>query len=937
MIVQCPHCKLRSEVSETLSGREVLCSQCRSTYVLQAVPQTENNSTATVSKTAAIPTSQSSKTVNEPEKAIVQCSACHTLVKVRRELIGREAGCPKCRTKITLIEYVAAPKQPQSEATTASPLPPLVSQAPPPLPRGVAKTSVPPKAVDQGDFLAGLEAISQHTEKSREPQYSKEEVLRIRRQLLEKLDGQLAVTEVPMTYRVAVFVVGTLMCLLAFAYLGIVLGGAFGLYKYSVYIFHNFGSVMESFADSQGRVNVFLFAVPFIPIVAIGIMLFFMVKPILFGWHWKDERFELTREREPFLFDFLDKLSEYVGAIPPTRVFVDCNVNAAASFRHGIWSALFGGHRCDLTLGLPLVAGMNMSQLVGVIAHEFGHFTQGGGMRFGNIIRTVSYWFLQVVYGRDRFDQYIIALSTTGHIFNIIFFMIVRIFVWMTRLVLKCLMMIGFAVSGFLSRQMEFDADQFEARIIGSKSFRNSTRRLLGLGISNAKSNYDINQLFKDELLVDNYPRLIAANSEIIADKLDKWVDEHIEKNRKTGWLDTHPSDAARIEHAESLETDGVMHLDCPATYLFNHFDALAREVTWHYYTVEHKLEIKKSALKGADIVIAELRDEANRSKTVGRYFQGLFRDRVAETLPQGALEAPTDAAACKAEIKAARERMLKIREPLEKTNEEIDKLENDFWELRVVTLLQNCKGNYAGIFSPEPLKRRYTDNLMAKNKAEFDKQDRVEKTDPEYKQMSRRLHGALSLLMLDPVMQRINDGERLRYRAELLYPMGTRLAQLFNRYYKLYQQRILVVLLYVSLQKSVQNASAVTLHETEIKNINDELFKEINVVCNELDEMQYPYDHAQGKVTLKAAFAPGFDGTNNDLGHLIDTIDNIHARFGSLLGRIYLELVSTAEKVETTIGLPVLPDIPEKDEPEEEPEKKGLLARLLEKLGINI
>ncbi|MCL2119077.1 MAG: M48 family metalloprotease [Planctomycetaceae bacterium] len=860
----------------------------------------------------------------------VQCPQCQNRSEVPDSLAGRKVRCAKCQAVHTLqpVEEVSA--TPQSPPPLPPPLP-AKPVSPPPLPpvTVTSKTVVTPD-----DFLAELEALSQHSHASQQPKESREEVLKVRRQLLKTLDGQLAVSEVPATYRVAVFFVGTLMCLLALVYIGMIVGGFVGMYQYAAWLFNHFGKMIDSLSGSDGKVSIFAFAVPFIPFLAIGAVLFFMIKPFLFGWSWKDERFELTREREPFLFDFLDKLSGYVGAIPPTRVFVDCNVNAAASFRHGIWSALFGGRHCDLTLGLPLVAGMTMSQLAGVIAHEFGHFTQGGGMRFGNIIRTITYWFLRVVYGRDRVDQFLIAFSTSGHVFNIIVFMIVRIFVWLARFVLWCLMMIGFAVSGFLSRQMEFDADQFEARIIGSKSFRRSTRRLLGLGISNAKSNYDINQLFKDELLVDDYPRLIAANAEIIADKLDKWVDEHITQNQKTGWFDTHPSDAARIEQAESLEAEGVLHLDCPATYLFDNFNTLAREVTWHYYTVENQLDIKQSSLKNIDIVVGELKAEANRGKTVGRYYQGLFRDRIAEALPPQSPVAPANPTTCKAEIKAIRERMLKIREPLEKKLVEISNVENDVWQLRVVTLLQNCKGHYAGLFTPEPPQRRYNDNLMKKHQLEFELQEKVEKTEPEFKLLAKRLHHALSLLMLDPVMRRIKDGETLRHRAELLYPLGVRLSQLYKKFFSLYQQRILVVMLYYSLQKVAQKQVPLTLHETEIKNINDALFEGLNAVCNELSEMPYPFDHAQGKVTIKTALAPNFDGTNHDLGALVDAAEAMHERFGMLLGRIYLELVSMAETVETTIGLPLLPDLPEKEEEKEPEKKKGLFSRLRSLFG---
>ncbi len=46
----------------------------------------------------------------------------------------------------------------------------------------------------------------------------------------------------------------------------------------------------------------------------------------------------------------------------------------------------FLGHDLVLTLGLLLIAaGLTERELAGVIAHEFGHFRQGAGMRPGAI------------------------------------------------------------------------------------------------------------------------------------------------------------------------------------------------------------------------------------------------------------------------------------------------------------------------------------------------------------------------------------------------------------------------------------------------------------------------------------------------------------------------------------------------------------------------
>jgi hypothetical protein len=43
-----------------------------------------------------------------------------------------------------------------------------------------------------------------------------------------------------------------------------------------------------------------------------------------------------------------------------------------------------------LTIGLPLVAGLSVREFGGVLAHEFGHFAQGGGMRLTALVRYVN-------------------------------------------------------------------------------------------------------------------------------------------------------------------------------------------------------------------------------------------------------------------------------------------------------------------------------------------------------------------------------------------------------------------------------------------------------------------------------------------------------------------------------------------------------------------
>ncbi len=68
------------------------------------------------------------------------------------------------------------------------------------------------------------------------------------------------------------------------------------------------------------------------------------------------------------------------------------DVNASAGLRRGLLS-LFS-HDLVLTIGLPLVQGLSLREFTAVLAHEFGHFRQGGGMERQptEVTNSPRYW-----------------------------------------------------------------------------------------------------------------------------------------------------------------------------------------------------------------------------------------------------------------------------------------------------------------------------------------------------------------------------------------------------------------------------------------------------------------------------------------------------------------------------------------------------------------
>jgi Zn-dependent protease with chaperone function len=269
------------------------------------------------------------------------------------------------------------------------------------------------------------------------------------------------------------------------------------------------------------------------------------------------------------------------------------------------------GNDLTLTLGAPLLAGLTAQQLAGVVAHEFGHFSQGAGMRLSYVIRSISHWFTRVVYERDEWDDWLDNVGSELDFRIGWMFLLAQGFVWLGRGLLWVLMMIGHAVSGVLLRQMEFDADRYEARLAGSTIFESTSRRMADLSAANEKSMEDLIGFIEQGVLGDNLPHLIMHNISRIPYKTKSKMRKALE-TETTGLFDTHPCFASRVRNAKQENTPGIFRTDAPASSLLVHFEPLCRNVTWDLYRDLFGVHINPADMKPmSELLNGELEDAA--------------------------------------------------------------------------------------------------------------------------------------------------------------------------------------------------------------------------------------------------------------------------------------------------------------------------------------
>ncbi len=157
----------------------------------------------------------------------------------------------------------------------------------------------------------------------------------------------------------------------------------------------------------------------------------------------------VTPEDQPELFAVVHQVAEATGGPRPHDVYVVADVNAGVAHVRGLAGI---GSRPVMVLGLPLIATLTVSELRGVIAHEFGHFVGGETKLAPVIYRT-----------REAIGRTVMGLAASGH--------------WFTRLLRFPFHLYGvmyLSITQAISRRQELDADAMAARIAGGTSMESA-------------------------------------------------------------------------------------------------------------------------------------------------------------------------------------------------------------------------------------------------------------------------------------------------------------------------------------------------------------------------------------------------------------------------------------------------------------------------------
>lgn len=720
--------------------------------------------------------------------------------------------------------------------------------------------------------------------------------------ILRGLEGQIDDVELTSDYRFGMLLVACVMIFMVIIYLLMVVGAgllAIWYIKFGVDSLHN--------AQPSGE-YVFLFLLYFVPLIVAVPILFALLRP-LFGRFDRDERVRtLTRQSDPLLYAFVERIAVAVGAPMPSRIDVDTDVNASAAFQTGLFNP--SRNELVLTLGLSLIVGLNTRQFAGVLAHELGHFTQQSSIRLTTLVIRISAWFAQVADSEDwdyklsRIAQDLGALALAVHAF--------RLAMKIPQWILRGLLMLTYLVCGYMFRQREFDADRFETRVGGSTCFESTTRRIEVLSVSYRRAIDDLQYGHGEGRLGDNLPLLVLSNAKQLPKKIHKALRKHVDES-KTGLFDSHPCPRERIENAWQEQSPGIYQVEYPAHLLFSNFLGLARNATWDFYRGIFGPKFKQSEMHPIGDLLERIEQEEQAYKTLRRYFQGTFTELRPIRLRGSSVEEPGDVKSTVTALKNSRQTVMATAEAHRAVFKRYDEADTHVIEATQARALFRAGFRVRKDDFSVPMRNIDEANQVRQQAVALMNGACRELVQYE-EAFSIRLWTALQLMHVEKVAIRLENSQKLH---EECHQLVDALAFLNGKSEDLLQLRnthAALRSLFVQLRGHERDQDLIR----EIVRETKDVFERLAQLRQSLSMVMYPFDHAKGKMTMAEYALEEMPDRENPF-HIYEAAEQFGMAMSAFYPRLAGRLAIMAERVETLLGLPPLPEPPEEDDDKED------------------
>lgn len=272
-----------------------------------------------------------------------------------------------------------------------------------------------------------------------------------------------------------------------------------------------------------------------------------------------ENRRRITEAECPALFNAIREVASATQCPMPKKVFLSPDANACVFYDTSFWSIFFPVKK-NLEIGLGLFTSTNTSELKGILAHEFGHFSQKS-MKIGSSVYITNTVLYNLAYQEDKWDEWVDQWCKLPVQIIAIFGFLTRRFTNLVRKILQNMYKVVNRSYYRLSRQMEYDADAIACSYTGDQIFASALRKIEIVGSTFDMTRTSLTDLAEETKQIGNIFESHQAVTDFIAHKnqislryqslMTQDIPSQYPESRivmENVW-DTHPSMSSRISH----------------------------------------------------------------------------------------------------------------------------------------------------------------------------------------------------------------------------------------------------------------------------------------------------------------------------------------------------------------------------------------------------
>jgi hypothetical protein len=615
--------------------------------------------------------------------------------------------------------------------------------------------------------------------------------------------------------------------------------------------------------------------------------LLIVLKPLLALRASRHRGIIIGEAQEPDLHAFIADVCERIDAPPPSRIRLFNEATMRTAYHRGPLGFL--RNEAVLTIGVPLIAGLNASQLAALVAQSLNRYRRPHLPRATAILLGANGWLQRAAYRDDPLEALVRRWHDEGRLGDGLHGVLQRFFA-AGRALVRARLRLSQALGRHLIHRTVAEGDKAALAFAGTEGFVHMLEqsRLLAHAGDSVLPGLKAQWEAQGEL-PDNLVQLIVLHSRQYPVNMPQKLRAEQEQE-KAAIGDILPSDNQRLTRVARQPVQGAYYCLSPAAVLFRNYAKLTRTMTLRFYHHRLQLPLNPYQLKP---VTARGSLEQQLEQQLARSFRGLYADFLPLRLRQQVRELKDEEKArqqwqvATARIASEIERGRLARNQFEESERaHIDSA------LREEMQLAGLGARWDG----QRLKGGELDAVHQQARDAEDEHAQAVKSLTQYlKAHAMRLAAALALLETAGTLpQAIRE---LRQEVHLLLSVLERIEHVHEQLRQLALHAILLesLLSYESLKGSQRLTDRTEQHAADCQHL-------VTAIGVALKSAPYPFANGNSRSMMEFVLqeATGEAGARGDFDRAHDTVK----RLGLVQRRMLARLAAIGEQAEKALGL---------------------------------